>query len=84
MSLEEYIAEKLGKSEELDPVTIKGLRMLNVKQLLGAYRYLADGVLGLVYRFFSNKGFGFAETDEDDSEPDTDFLEKLITQQTSL
>lgn len=30
------------------------------------------------------KGFGYAETDEEDVEPDTDFLEKLIKQQTSL
>jgi hypothetical protein len=32
----------------------------------------------------TKKGFGFAETDDDDAEPDTDFLEKLIKEQTSL
>lgn len=30
MTIEEYVAEKLGKSEKLDVVTIDGLRMLNV------------------------------------------------------
>lgn len=52
--------------------------MMSVSQIFGAQRYLSDGVLGLVYYWIDFKGFGFAETDDDDAEPDVDFIEKLI------
>lgn len=78
MSLGEFIAEKLGTHDMLDNVTIYNIRMMNVLQIYGAQRYLSDGSLGLVIINLKTQGFGYAETDDDGSEPDTDFLEKLI------
>jgi putative N-acetylmannosamine-6-phosphate epimerase len=37
---------------------------------------LADGVIGL--------GFGYTETDQEDAEPDSDFVEALVKQKTTL
>lgn len=50
--------------------------MLNVNKFYGVENVLADGVIGL--------GFGYTETDEEDAEPDTDFVEALVKQKTTL
>lgn len=57
-------------NESLSTVPVSGLKFLEVNRFIGFEHILADGAIGL--------GFGYTETDEEGSEPDTDFVEALV------
>ncbi|CAD8191101.1 unnamed protein product [Paramecium pentaurelia] len=76
MTISQFLSYEWGNSTPPALVNITGLQMLQVDYINTELPILADGVIGF--------GFGYTETEEEKAQSNTDFVEKLVQEQTQL
>ncbi|CAD8095823.1 unnamed protein product [Paramecium sonneborni] len=76
MSISEFLFYEWGNETPPALVNITSLEMLQVDYINSELPILADGVIGF--------GFGYTETQEEKAQSDTDFVEKLVKENTQL
>ncbi|CAD8096432.1 unnamed protein product [Paramecium sonneborni] len=76
MSISQFLSYEWGNDTPPAFVNITGLQMLQVDYIWREFPILADGVIGF--------GFGYTETEKEKAQSDTDFVEKLVKENTQL